>query len=191
MSGDESFVFFGLVKKSEIYGKDEADDSGRSLYVTKYRFSFSKRLALHVFTRGDADDDPHDHPWDFWTFPLVAYNETVGHKQIHQQKVEQGKWHFRKATHVHRVTGSVFEAALNKWEIFSEHLLIGENFVDYWRAPWLTSLAWYFFGEGKIVTIVWMSKPYREWGFYVKAENGFVWVPWRQYVDGTENWIKK
>lgn len=35
------------------------------------------RLRLHIFHRGDADPDAHDHPWDFWTFPFNSYVEEV------------------------------------------------------------------------------------------------------------------
>ena len=40
-----------------------------SKYMTRVWFG---RLRVHVFYRGDADADPHDHPWDFWTFPLTS-----------------------------------------------------------------------------------------------------------------------
>lgn len=34
-------------------------------------------LRLHKFFRGDDDRAPHDHPFDFWTFPLTTYSEEV------------------------------------------------------------------------------------------------------------------
>ena len=37
------------------------DDAGGTPYMTRYWIG---RLRLHIFYRGDADPDCHDHPWD-------------------------------------------------------------------------------------------------------------------------------
>jgi hypothetical protein len=66
------------------------------------------RLRLHFFYRGDGDEDPHDHPFDFWTFPLHDYvEEVLDHEYGDHQivVVDRFKWHFRHATHTHRVLG--------------------------------------------------------------------------------------
>lgn len=57
--------------KSVIYGKE---DEHATPYMTRYWIG---RLRLHIFHRGDQDPDCHDHPWDFWTFPLTPYVEEV------------------------------------------------------------------------------------------------------------------
>jgi hypothetical protein len=60
-------------------------------------------LRLHVFLRGDADPDCHDHPADFWTFPLVPYVEVMpdGTSRV----VKAFRLHFRRAEFAHRVLG--------------------------------------------------------------------------------------
>jgi hypothetical protein len=88
------------------------------------------------------------------------------------------------------VTGSTYAAKLAKFLDFENNEFFDRKFSDHWHVPWLTSLAWWLFGEGKIVTLVWLGKPRRSWGFYVRADKGFVWIPWQQYVDGTQSWIK-
>lgn len=98
---------FGLgeITKSVIYGKQ--NDPYQTRYRWKHRVGTQTRL--HVFHRGDEDPDPHDHEWDFWTFPLTDYFEEVWERgpkgvwTIHIRKVEAFHWHFRKATHIHRV----------------------------------------------------------------------------------------
>lgn len=66
------------------------------------------RLRLHWFHRGDADPDPHDHQWDFRTFPLTSYIEEVwsadGEPPLHIV-VRAGAWSRRPASWRHRVIG--------------------------------------------------------------------------------------
>ena len=59
---------FGM---SRIYG---ANGDHETVYMTRFWFG---RLRFHIFHRGDADPDCHDHPWGFWTFPLRSYVEEV------------------------------------------------------------------------------------------------------------------
>lgn len=100
----------GLVQ--EIYGKDG------TLYLRRWRltprFPFGQ-LCLHTFFRGDEDKDPHDHPWDFWTFPFTSYIEEVPisawrgndtllvRERMSLRTVERWRWHKRDASHIHRV----------------------------------------------------------------------------------------
>ena len=62
-------------------------------------------LYLHLFFRGDEDPDPHDHPWDFWTFPLQGYVEEIMNfnGKLYFNYVKPWRWTFRHASHVHRV----------------------------------------------------------------------------------------
>lgn len=91
------------------------DDAGKSRtpYMRRYWIG---RLRLHIFYRGDNDPDHHDHPWDFWTFPLTSYVEEVAEPiwmsgplptQYHprRQVVRAFRLHYRPATHCHRVLG--------------------------------------------------------------------------------------
>jgi hypothetical protein len=146
---------FGI---STIYGRAGEHDEP---YMTRIWFG---RLRLHIFYRGDNDPDCHDHPWDFWTFPLTPYVEEVlvairdaipeGTKprpqryQRVRQVVPAFQWTFRKATHTHRVLGRAYKS------------------------------------NGKIVTIVWRGKGERPWGFIKDREGRWCWVTWKEYVLG-------
>jgi hypothetical protein len=132
------------------------------------------RLRLHIFHRGDVDPDCHDHPWDFWTFPLTSYVEEVVKASntgacLHRQIVPA--WHltFRPATHTHRVLGR-------------------------YAGEWPTGLA---FGRPvrlsttslqtdsrRIITIVWLGRGGRAWGFLKHRDGRWCWTPWKEYVFG-------
>ena len=79
------------------------------------------QLFFHIFLRGDIDPDPHDHPWDFWTFPLGRYTEEVVNPmgQVYRNVVRPLHWHHRSATYIHRVLprrdGSTFPWCTIVW----------------------------------------------------------------------------
>ena len=119
------------------------------------------RLRLHCFHRGDIDPDPHDHMWDFWTFPLVSYIERIWTSGL---APDEGEWHYQ-AVHAWRI---------HKRSAEHTHLLVCA--VSHPRPIW---------------TIVWRGPNRREWGFWVLREkqtskmvgyDGRKFVPWRQYI---------
>lgn len=66
-------------------------------------------VRLHKFYRGDDPTAPHDHPWDFWTFPLTTYAE-VAYKAYWGyggtcDLVERFRLHKREAEYRHWVVG--------------------------------------------------------------------------------------
>jgi hypothetical protein len=150
-----------------IYGKDKVSDGP---YMTRL---WVGRLRLHIFHRGDQDPDCHDHPWDFWTFPLVSYLEEVFEfdpdLQIHvahAKIVPAFHLTFRPATHTHRVLG--------RWSgKFSEGGLMPHANQNRALRP------------GKIVTLVWRGKAYREWGFTKHRGGKWCWVPFYEYIHGS------
>ena len=77
-------------------------DSGP--YLTRVTLG---RLRLHVFHRGDEDPDCHDHPADFWTFPLVTYvEEFIDRGGVRQWRLVRAfRLHQRRAEFAHRVIG--------------------------------------------------------------------------------------
>lgn len=128
----------------------------RTPYLTRVTLG---QLKLHIFWRGDGDD-PHDHPADFWTFPLVGYYEaylTPAGDDLAQRFVKPFRLHFRKAEHAHSV--------------------IGPSALD--GAP----------SRRPIVTITFWGKKRRDWGFWVRAGEASLagaprrkWVPWKEYI---------
>lgn len=69
------------------------------------------RFRFHVFHRGDLDDDPHTHPWDFWTFPLTSYVERIPDPlkpaTMMERTVKAFRIHRRRASFAHLVVGPV------------------------------------------------------------------------------------
>lgn len=152
-----------------IYGAD-SPDRPETPYMTRIWLG---RLRLHIFHRGDVDPDCHDHPWDFWTFPLNSYVEEVatrltpfpapvvdtpkGPRFDHiefattRQVVPAWRWTFRPAEHCHRVLGPE-------------------------RRHWLWGT--------KIVTFVWRGEARRSWGFLKSRDGRWCWQFWKDYVYG-------
>lgn len=135
-------------------------DGAKSAYQTRVKVG---HFRIHIFWRGDRDPDMHDHPADFWTFPLVSYVEEVPYNDwgaVEHKVVRAFRPHFRRARYLHRVLGS--------FEGFERNFRTG-------RKP--------IVGNRPIVTLGWWFKKRREWGFRV---NG-CWVPWRTCVN-TPGW---
>lgn len=176
--------FYG---RSVIFGKD---GDHATPYMTRYWLG---RLRLHIFHRGDADPDPHDHPWGFWTFPFTSYIEEVAVTDPHceicdnpetpcrcaldgvtmaismrRQIVPAFRWSYRPATHTHRVIGLARMGA-SYGHLGHSRMADGE----WWTAT-----------HGKIVTLVWRGKDERKWGFLKKRDGRWCWVAWKDYVFG-------
>lgn len=159
-------------------------------YMTRAWFG---RLRLHIFHRGDNDPDPHDHPWGFWTFPLVPYLEEVlteircgtcggsmgecgqcsdSPKFSRRIQVVPAWWPtYRPATHTHRVICAAKRERHPGW--------LGSRYFDSRGRTYKKA-----FGEKKIVTLVWRGKPERKWGFLKHRDGKWCWVHWKEYVFG-------
>lgn len=143
-------------------------------YMTRIWFG---RLRLHIFHRGDADPDCHDHPWDFWTFPLTPYVEEVVtecemDESFFRQKRIVPAWRltFRPAEHCHRVLGR-YLGPPPKHDMW----LYGEGRI---KQPVI------LYGSGRIVTLVWRGTARRKWGFRKERNHRWCWVAWKEYVFG-------
>lgn len=109
-------------------------DGERSAYQTRVKCG---RFRIHIFWRGDRDPDMHDHPSDFWTFPLVSYVEE--HRDSRGfpifRVVRAFRLHRRRAEFAHRVVGRSVDGGVRT-------------------------------DAGPVVTLVWWGKKRREWGFH-------------------------
>jgi hypothetical protein len=87
--------------------------NGTTPYLDRYiMYVGGISLRLHKFWRGDDDRAPHDHPWDFWTFPLSTYIEKVPvygptwkYPKYDYNYVKALRAHKREAKYRHIVTG--------------------------------------------------------------------------------------
>lgn len=160
----------GPLHFTTIFGAEAEHDTP---YMTRVTLG---RLRLHIFWRGDADPDPHDHPWGFWTFPLQDYleevvmpdDEALGFADVFgldpgvfvsQQVVKRFRLHYRPATHTHRVLGACRETTT------------ADSPVRTWG---LTGRP--------LVTLVWRERESRDWGFLKFRGPDVCWEPWRRYV---------
>lgn len=165
--------------KSVVYGKE---DDHATPYMTRYWIG---RLRIHIFHRGDQDPDCHDHPWDFWTFPLTPYVEEVARQtaqkgdydenyakrstdefEVTRQVVPAWRLTFRRAEHCHRVLGHFSGTffATGRFEGWSKRETFPE--VD----------------DGPVVTLVWRGGSRRKWGFLKTRDGKWCWVDWKSYV---------
>jgi hypothetical protein len=173
---------------------------GGKKYMTRLLIG---RLRLHIFHRGDNDADPHDHPWDFWTFPLRSYVEEVLYpvggildssgKHIETkfakviQVVPAFRWSFRKAEHRHRVLGRFngrFKRPV-KWE--GDEVVMWDSYAAPathvpFRSVFNGTNFQPDYDTGKIITIVWRGKFRREWGFWKSTAGRWCWQVYRKYI---------
>lgn len=160
-----------LFGRSTIFGRD---GEHKTPYMTRFWIG---RLRLHIFHRGDQDKDCHDHPWDFWTFPLTSYVEEVVDPDVarcvqnselsigarrrvpekHLQVVPAFRLSYRPATHCHRVLGR-----------YNGTRVGGQPVVD----------------GRRVVTLVWRGGTGRKWGFLKNRDGRWCWTPWKDYVFG-------
>lgn len=118
------------------------------------------RLRLHVFWREDPGEAFHDHPWEYWTWPLHDYVEQVlvpGTGGTYRRLVPARRWSHREADHAHRILG--------RWD---------GNYDDT-DEPTVMS--------GAVVTVVRRGPHVRDW-FYLIVGRGFKVhrFPWRAYL---------
>lgn len=165
----------GLFGFHTIYGANGEHDTP---YMTR---AWIGRLRLHIFHRGDADPDCHDHPWGFWTFPLTSYVEEVAEPwpflgpngearfSLRRVVVRAFRLHYRPATHCHRVIGRATPAAIRLADgpgHISRHSFLGVAITN----------------DRKIITFVWRTGPSRKWGFLKNRDGKWCWTPWKEYV---------
>ncbi len=151
---------------------------GEETYLTRVFLTPSTRwgqLYLHIFHRGDSDPDPHDHPFSFWTFPLMPYVERVWDESGWSINVVRAwRWHRRNGDYKHRVLGR-YSMDRN-----------GLGTVSQGRS---------------VITLVWRTKRWQSWGFWVEDDSHIllhvdhskigerlgqrVKVPWREYIRAT------
>ena len=139
-------------------GDGERKDYLLRVHLTPWDWwPFKKRLYLHVFSRPDGDDHPHDHPfpfrsiilWGGYTEEVFPYVDQNGAVLVLNKPIERirRRWlssHKASAKHVHRIA-----------ELHAR----------------------------KVVTLVIREPKQRDWGFYVHTfEKGVVKVPWWTYV---------
>lgn len=169
-----------------IYDGDPYSPHYHEPYLTRYRLG---RLMIHVFYRQDHDD-PHDHPWPFWTFPLHDYveevffplprwNEGEAPCMVSRKRVVRAwRWHYREPGHVHRITGRY---AGNGWHITRREIVENVHPRVFDREAEMVP---YHYEKKTFITIVWRGKEEREWGFWKKRGLFWCWQKGKEYYNG-------
>lgn len=137
-----------------------ADHTTKQPYMMRYIFFKSKYLSIyfHRFLESDQGN-PHDHPWDFYTFVLKK-----GYKErLFQKKGDHGTYQEKT---VIRKPGSI---AYRPAE--SVHLVV----VDKTRT--LEEI------EDAPLTMCIMLRRRRVWGFIEMFPDGFKWTSWLSYLN--------
>lgn len=131
-----------------------------SPYLVRYHLINNRfgKLYLHYFLRSDLDD-PHDHPWDFWTLMLQGayteelYNWRTRSFQQTRRTPNLNALIGRRAEDIHRIV------------VDQEYDM---NSTDEWRKAPMTL----FFARSKR----------QEWGFVENYRDGPQWMHWAKYV---------
>lgn len=123
------------------------------------------KLKLHLFHRGDRDHAFHDHPADFWTFPLTSYVDHPFDPETRQPRpyelVRAFRVHYRPAEYAHKLIGRAE----------------GHDGVSPLKRVW---------------TIVWEKHNRRQWGFWQRLPSTWdrpttqwTWMHWRTFLIAT------
>lgn len=146
----------------------------KTVYLVRYIVWKSKRfgcLYIHRFMRSDADD-PHDHPWNFFTYVISGgYNEHYFDRNKPQDdgtnitlywtecinRRTPGSLAYRRATDIHKV-------------VVDEEI---EMFLDEMDDEKLSRTP---------LTICLMGPRLRQWGFWPNKFKGSNFVDWRKYL---------
>ena len=195
--------FMGFNRIAGVEGDHETN------YMTRVWFG---RLRLHIFHRGDNDPDCHDHPWDFWTFPLTPYVEEVAEpirdtmaeypvvEKVHIRNDDDGQPVY--LDHMTMATPDRPQRFYKRRQIVPAwrwtfrpathcHRVLGpwdgwmeQGTMRYLPAAFTTPLpnGRPTVGTGPIVTLVWRGKPRRKWGFLKDREGRWCWIGWKDYV---------
>jgi hypothetical protein len=159
--------------KTALFGRHTIF-TDKSPYMTRLWFG---RLRFHIFHRGDGDS-PHDHPWDFKTYPLTSYVEEVFYEvgpepilRSVMRVVPAGRPSWRKAEFRHRVVGR-----------YAGYVVKEGNQMD--ATPDVANVLWLTgwrpaHDSRKIYTIVWRGRERRDWGFWIKAAGKWCWQAWK------------
>lgn len=155
-------------KNNRIF-KITGGPNGETVYLVRY-IVFKSRLGciyIHRFMRTDADD-PHDHPWNFWTYVISGgyveryYDKSKPNKDEtkytsfwtwNANRREPGSLAYRKATDIH-VVKTDKERAMDEIK----------------DAPY---------------TLCLMGPRIRDWGFW--TEDGAKFQDWRSYLNMSPN----
>lgn len=151
------------------------------VYLRRFYIFRSKRfnVYLHRFHRSDDDPDPHDHPWDFWSFILSkGYREQIW-AFCHDDSLDRAGYIRPDPIEPDQFSGSRDTCPGALFGPHYEEVKAGDIA---WHAATHVHRVLLRPGE-KPWTLVITGPTHRPWGFARPTE----WVFWREYLN---NWSK-
>ena len=155
------------IKKGRVFYITGGNNGDGTVYLIRYIVFKSQYMCLYIhrFMRSDSDD-PHDHPWNFFTYVISggysevtydrngmdAYNSTNGnmfwHMKVNYRR--PGSIAYRRCNDIHQV---VVDKARDMGEV-----------------------------EEAPLTVCLMGPRKRQWGFWLNEMNGAGFLDWREYL---------
>lgn len=189
-----------ITSAGKLFGMNTVTGEDGTPYMTR---AWLGRLRLHVFHRPDHDPDCHDHPWDFWTFPIwpphgyveevvdgdlacLARESTIVVRgpnftlhgrdtlqKTRRRQIVRSFWPSYRPAEHCHRVLGAFTGTMIA-DLFPEIEFRTEGEISEYPQV----------GHGKIVTFVWRGKAERKWGFLKNRDGQWCWVAWRDYVFG-------
>jgi hypothetical protein len=101
------------------------------------------QLRFHWFKQADTDRYPHNHPADFWTFPLTSYMERCwpnpNVNDGHNHMVRAWRWHRRSSDYTHVVLSPFMSFIWWKPEVREWGFYVPLQPGDLWYRKWIAS----------------------------------------------------
>jgi len=159
------FLCWYSEKRSSVY-LIKGGPTNSTVYLVRF-IPFKSKLCslyIHRFMRSDADD-PHDHPWNFWTYVISGGYTEVCYDRM-KPAVEGGQFtKYWTKTIKRREVGT-----LARRHAHDIHQVVVDR-------P-------YEMNELKLApfTFCLIGPRFREWGFWTLADNGGTFTDWRKYL---------
>jgi hypothetical protein len=143
--------------------------NGNEVYLVRYIVFKSKYccLYIHRFMKSDADD-PHDHPWNFFTYVISGgYVEKFYDKEQSQLSTEKQNFSaFWTSQYVIRNPGSLrYRKSTDIHQVIVDKTRTMDELAD---APF---------------TVCLMGPRKRNWGFWPLSFLGATFIDWRSYLN--------
>lgn len=141
---------------------------GETVYLVRYIVFKSTwfSIYIHRFMRSDSDD-PHDHPWNFFTYIVEGgYTERYYNMERPQHSLKKNTFKsYWTEEFNRREAGSL--AYRKSQDIHKVELDRDYDISEIEKAP---------------LTICLIGKRHRQWGFWTLKDRGAKYMHWREYL---------
>lgn len=153
-------------KRGKIF-KITGGPANETVYLVRYIVLKSKWccIYIHRFMRSDADD-PHDHPWNFFTYVISGgYTEKYYKTDVAMRLLKDGRSLWAATSNIRKPGSLAYRKATDIHQVVLDR---SYDMDEIEQAPF---------------TLCVMGPRLRHWGFWPLEKKGTQWVDWRQYLD--------